>query len=82
VLELLQISRRCAGEGNANVISDVFVAITLLNSAVQASFEAIDLNLKSLRDAKKSKEILIRKNQILKEMQGLVEQGLITISQR
>lgn len=81
-LELLQICNECAEVGNKNVISDIFVAITLIQSAVTSSFEAIDLNLKSIRDTGKSAMILERKIRIISEMKTMTEQGLAIISQR
>ena len=67
-LNILEISHECALVGNKNVISDAFVAITLVQSAVVSAFEAIDINLKSLKDLEKSKEISQRKHSILEKV--------------
>lgn len=75
-LEILKISAECASVGNKNVISDVFVAITLIRSAVISAFEAIDLNLKSLKNPDTSKDIAERKRRILEEVEALAKQGL------
>ena len=67
-LNILEIAHECASVGNKNVISDAFVAITLVQAAVVSAFEAIDINLKSLKDLEKSKEISRRKNSILEKV--------------
>jgi methylenetetrahydrofolate dehydrogenase (NADP+)/methenyltetrahydrofolate cyclohydrolase len=81
-LELLRICRECAETGNKLVISDVSVAIRLIRTAVQSSFEAIDANLKSIRDEKVSANIRERKNRILEQAEALSEAGLSIVSQR
>lgn len=67
-LNILEIAHECASVWNKNVISDAFVAITLVQAAVVSAFEAIDINLKSLKDLEKSKEISRRKNSILEKV--------------
>lgn len=80
--ELLQISHACAQVGNSQVLSDVRVAITLLESSLLSAFAAIDLNLQSIRDTAQSEKITERKNKILCEVADLVRLGKEALAQR
>lgn len=80
--ELLQISHTCAQVGNSQVLSDVRVAITLLESSLFSAFAAIDLNLQSIRDTAQSEKITERKNKILCEVADLVRLGKEALAQR
>lgn len=82
ISELLRISGACAHVGNSQVLSDVQVAITLLESSLSSAFAAIDLNLASIRDGDQSAKIMERKNKILREVADLVQLGKETLAKR
>lgn len=80
--ELLEICVQCAESGNKNVISDVSVAAILIEAAVKSAFEAIELNLGSIRDATLGVQIAERKERTFADMQRLSAAVRATIADR
>lgn len=80
--ELLEICVECAEKGNKNVISDVSVAAVLIEAAVKSAFEAIDLNLGSIRNGETAVQIAERKRQISDAIGKLAEKVRSAVSAR